>query len=47
MKMIGRRARVCEFKYCTCNEGYSKNRTKDKRRVKRRERAAWKKEVGR
>lgn len=44
-KMIGKDSRVCDFRYCTCNEGQTKNRRKDKRTQKRRERAAWKKEI--
>lgn len=44
-KMIGRTARVCDWRYCTCNEGQTKNRRKDKRTAKRRERQAWRSEV--
>jgi hypothetical protein len=43
-KMLGRTARVCDFKACTCNEGQAKNRTKDKRLAKRRERRQWRRE---
>lgn len=45
MRMLGPLSRVCDHKGCTCNEGQHKNRTTQKRMLKRRERQAWKKDV--
>lgn len=44
-KMLGMTARVCDARHCSCNEGQTKNRRKDKRTAKRRERQAWKKNL--
>lgn len=44
-KMLGDLSRVCDDRFCTCNEGQTKNRRKDKRTAKRRERQEWKKNL--
>ena len=44
MKMLGRKARVCDDKHCTDNPGNTRDRRFYKRLERTRERRQWKKE---